>query len=349
MSEALETARPGSRLIPAPLLAAALRASAGTIFDPAMPPASAGLRDQPVQFTLHENGFVSLQTSSRLTIGDTLTSLGIAFTPHDDLYPSASSVLSPGAHVYLNRADSVQLTVGGQATIAYTHADTVQGLLDGAGVKLEDQDQVTPTLNTPVLDGMQVNVTTVRDTVDATDDPIDYNTVYQYDPTAPDGQQTVVQTGAAGNVHKEYKVHLVNGVEASRELASQTEQPPTDEIVSIGTYVAPTPAPEPAWVPAASLAGLNCARTLMMYATWYTAASAGGNGITATGTQVRKGIVAVDPRVIPLGTRLYIPGYGYAVAADTGGGIIGNMIDLGYGPNDVYDWRSGWADICVLN
>jgi len=53
-----------------------------------------------------------------------------------------------------------------------------------------------------------------------------------------------------------------------------------------------------------------------------------GTGITATGLKARKGLVAVDPKVIPLGTRLYIPGYGEALAADTGGWIKGNRIDL---------------------
>ncbi|TET95518.1 MAG: hypothetical protein E3J29_06720, partial [Dehalococcoidia bacterium] len=72
-------------------------------------------------------------------------------------------------------------------------------------------------------------------------------------------------------------------------------------------------------------------------------------GTTATGTTVRKGTVAVDPSVIPLGTRMYIPGYGYGVAEDTGGAVIGNIIDLGYGPNDVKDWTSGWLEICILN
>ncbi len=53
-----------------------------------------------------------------------------------------------------------------------------------------------------------------------------------------------------------------------------------------------------------------------------------GNGITAIGLRARKGIVAVDPRIIPLGTKLYIPGYGEALAADTGGWIKGNRVDL---------------------
>jgi 3D (Asp-Asp-Asp) domain-containing protein len=67
-----------------------------------------------------------------------------------------------------------------------------------------------------------------------------------------------------------------------------------------------------------------------MLATAYTADCAGCGGMTAIGRRAGKGIVAVDPRVIPLGTHLYIPGYGIAVAGDTGGDIVGNRIDLGF-------------------
>ena len=71
-------------------------------------------------------------------------------------------------------------------------------------------------------------------------------------------------------------------------------------------------------------------------------------GMTRSGQMLRKGIVAVDPALIPLGTKLYIPGYGFAVAADTGGGIKGNMIDLGYPDGVPADWRTGWVDIYIL-
>lgn len=76
--------------------------------------------------------------------------------------------------------------------------------------------------------------------------------------------------------------------------------------------------------------GLNYSRVINMNATAYSPdpAENGGYSVTALGTPLRRGVVAVDRRVIPLGTRLYIEGYGYARAEDTGGAIKGNKIDL---------------------
>ena len=67
---------------------------------------------------------------------------------------------------------------------------------------------------------------------------------------------------------------------------------------------------------------------LYMEATAYLPGDGGGSGITASGIPATYGVAAVDPSVIPLGTRLYIPGYGEAIAADTGGAIVGHKIDL---------------------
>ena len=73
---------------------------------------------------------------------------------------------------------------------------------------------------------------------------------------------------------------------------------------------------------------LRFTECLVMEASAYLPTDGSEEGITATGVPARYGIVAVDPDVIPLGTRLYIPGYGIALAADTGGMIEGDMIDL---------------------
>ena len=67
-----------------------------------------------------------------------------------------------------------------------------------------------------------------------------------------------------------------------------------------------------------------------MAATAYSAFDPGNGNRTATGTLVRHGVIAVDPSVIPLGTRVFIPGYGEAVAEDIGHAISGNRIDVAF-------------------
>ncbi len=75
----------------------------------------------------------------------------------------------------------------------------------------------------------------------------------------------------------------------------------------------------------------NVKKKLKVNASAYSSADPGCSEYTYSGTKLKKGIVAVDPKVIPLGTKLYIPGYGYAVAEDIGGAIKGNKIDLAFG------------------
>jgi 3D (Asp-Asp-Asp) domain-containing protein len=95
-------------------------------------------------------------------------------------------------------------------------------------------------------------------------------------------------------------------------------------------------------------------KKIRVYATWYNAASAGtpkGDpmyGVTTTGARVDRGIVAVDPKVIPLGTKIYVPGYGNAVAADTGPAVSGNIIDLGFPDGATSNWDSKWLEITIL-
>jgi len=94
-------------------------------------------------------------------------------------------------------------------------------------------------------------------------------------------------------------------------------------------------------------------RKMRVYTTSYKPASCGKPkdhpryGYTALGWKLKKGIVAVDPTVIPLRTKLYVPGYGFAQAGDTGGGVKGKFVDLGFGDNDYQSWH-WWTDVYLL-
>jgi 3D (Asp-Asp-Asp) domain-containing protein len=89
-------------------------------------------------------------------------------------------------------------------------------------------------------------------------------------------------------------------------------------------------------------------RKLTVFSTSYDKNCPGCSETTATGMQTGYGVVAVDPKVIPLGSRLYIPGYGVATAGDTGSSIKGNKIDLGF--DDVKNgwWSSRFVEIYIL-
>ena len=321
LSESLE-GFPGAALVPRPLLALAARVLArGTLARPDGPVMEL---QEPVRFTLHEGGFASVVFSSRPTVGLALVALGSSFSRYDRVWPAPDTPLTEGLHVFVQRATAVSLSVGGgQAATVHTHSNTVAELLAEQGVKLMDGDSVTPGPAAALIDGMTVAVTVVRSVTEAEDTPVPFETYYRDDSSRPEGEYAELQAGVDGYVHREYSVSYEDGVEVGRVLLSETVVQPDNRIVAQGTAVVAAAVAAPAGDP-------QCGRTLRVWATWYTAASAGG-GSTATGTTVRKGTVAVDPRVIPLGTQMYIPGYGYGVAEDTGGAVIGNIIDLGYG------------------
>lgn len=95
-------------------------------------------------------------------------------------------------------------------------------------------------------------------------------------------------------------------------------------------------------------------QTITVTATAYTAQCAGCSGITATGINLNQDrnakVIAVDPNVIPLGSKVYVEGYGEAIAGDTGGAIKGNKIDIHVPTkNDAFNWGVRTVNVTILN
>jgi len=364
----------GASLVPRPLLAAAAHILVqGALAGPEGQQGPVTEMGPPVRFTLHEGGFPSEVFSTRPTVGSALNAVGTEYGRHDPVWPPPEPPLTAGLHVFVGRATGITLSMGGDepepkeeatpeaepapepqpAFIVYTvqPGDSVASIADSFGIDIEyilwsnpDLHEnpnlllVNQELQIPSVNGLIYNVKqgdTLSDI--ASFYQIDVETILAFLPNGITSADTVIE----GMV-----LLLPGAVPPPPPIPAAAPPPPpppaavAPPIPASDTTVA-TPAAAPDGEP-------QCTRTMSVWATWYTAASAGGVGTTATGTTVRKGTVAVDPSVIPLGTRMYIPGYGYGVAEDTGGAVIGNIIDLGYGPNDVMDWRSGWLEICIL-
>ena len=138
-----------------------------------------------------------------------------------------------------------------------------------------------------------------------------------------------------------YRVRYENGLEVTRVREDTwTAQEPAGRRIAYGQLIEPQ---------TATVDGQTITywRKMRMYATSYHPAALGGVNVTATGEILTKGVVAVDPRIIQLRSRVFVPGYGAGSAFDTGGGIISRRIDLGYDDNN-YESLSKWVDVYLL-
>ncbi len=304
-----------------------------------------------VPFTVMENGQQLQLRSSRETVATALRDVGVRLGPGDGVQPSPDTELTAGLTIQVQHATQVVVTLPEGKTILYTLAATIGEALTEGGVALPARYRLDPPAETPISPGLAVHVIGVSEEQELEQERIESRTRYEPDSSLPYGERRVVQ-GRDGIRYRQYQVVYENGQLVSRELMNEWYDPePADTVIYYSTASAPVVAPSaPLEVPD----GLNVVRVLRVYATWYNAASAGRSpsdpsyGITATGVRVDRGVVAVDPSVIPLGTRMYVPGYGNGVAADTGGAIRGNVIDLGYPDGVVPNWTSRWVDIYIL-
>lgn len=157
------------------------------------------------------------------------------------------------------------------------------------------------------------------------------------------GMSRVKEAGETGIERRVIKTTRVNGEIASERITHQFMlEAPKKRVIIRNSQ----PVVEPKSQGGFDVSQLNIQRVLSMEATAYTFT---GNR-TATGVDPREGIIAVDPRVIPLGSQVYVEGYGYAIAADTGGLIKGNIIDVFF-PNlqRCISWGRRPAKVYVLN
>jgi len=151
---------------------------------------------------------------------------------------------------------------------------------------------------------------------------------HRNDPRIAAGKTAIVEAGRSGLRVITYRYERRGNGKATRTmLASRIVRIPRARVIAHGVaaYASLARFAEQGFASAIHFAG----SAIRMIATAYTAGCSGCSGVTASGLRAGFGVIAVDPQVIPLGTKLFIPGYGRAVAGDTGGAILGNRVDLG--------------------
>ncbi len=167
---------------------------------------------------------------------------------------------------------------------------------------------------------------------------LERKTIYKDDPKTEIGEEKILEVGKDGKKTKIYKLTFFEGEEYSRELLSTEVENPADKIISKGTKIV--------WRTLQIAEGeIKYWQKIRVWATHYDSHCPGCNEWTATGMRQGKGVIAVDPSVIKMRSKLYIPGYGQAIAGDTGGAIKGNIIDLGFDDAHTAGWSAHFIDV----
>ena len=230
----------------------------------------------------------------------------------------------------------VSIRYHGQTTMATSSGETVRQLLQRLGLEVTGEDVVSHGMDEPVVRGMELRIDRTVTAEERYTSVVSHSVTRCHDPQLPEGQEQVLIPGSDGELLCTAEVTYVNGLETARKVLSQTiTQPPVTEVIAVGTG---EPDPElqigDGYITLPTGEVLTYTDTATVRATAYTHTDEGCDFITATGTTVRWGTVAVDPRYIPYGTRMFIQSstgsyvYGIAVAEDCGGDIKGDRMDL---------------------
>jgi uncharacterized protein YabE (DUF348 family) len=282
------------------------------------------------------------------TVEEFLKEQKITLNEHDKVQPAIDAEIKDDLQIQVDKAFSLTLLDGGEEKQVWSTSTTVADFLSQQGITLNELDRVEPNMDESIAEKSVVNVIRVEKVTDVVEEPIKFAVVTKKDSSLAKGTEKTVASGQEGLLKKEYEVVLENGKEVSRTLLNETTvKEKKDKVVAVGTKAI-------AQTVSRGTADANVSKEFYVSSTAYTANCNGCSGVTATGFNLKANpgakIIAVDPRVIPLGTKVYVEGYGYAVAADTGSAIKGNKIDVFFASkSDAYRWGRKKVKIKILN
>lgn len=308
------------------------------------------------------------------TVADALEMAEIEFSANDFITPSLNTELSEDMVIEVVRGVKIYLTCDGVTNIVYVPEGKVGAALDYVGYQLAEEDKVSVDVNSEAYNGMRINVERVEYKTSYKKEPIEPTIIEEACNTLPVGQQAVKQEGKEGVLEVTIEEKYVNGkLVDSKEVSRQVLKEAVNEVILVGTLEEKVEAVTETTTPSESVdvfADFENTTTDSSFGTVYDAAGNAlsystmiiGNctayyepgGITSTGTVPQYGTVAVNPNVIPYGSRLYICSadgsfvYGYAIAEDTGGACMaGDIVADLYMLSDEACYSFGRQELCV--
>ncbi|GEO25833.1 hypothetical protein AAC03nite_16180 [Alicyclobacillus acidoterrestris] len=277
------------------------------------------------------------------TVGQFLGKYGIHVDQRERVSPALDSPVQNNMTVVIEHPKTITINDQGQLVSVSTFDKTVQKLLQDQGITLTKSDHLSVPVDSSLSGGETISIHRTSRKVSTRTQEIPYQTIRRRTSELTSGDERVVTHGVTGLMQIETTSVYRDGHKISESVKKHIVRNPVDSVVEVGTAPA---------VHHYTLASRSSAPTSSLYRSSLTvlATAYAAGGTTASGRPAQPGVIAVDPRVIPLGTRVYVPGVGELVAADTGGAIVGNHIDICMSSESAAEsWGERTITIYILN
>jgi uncharacterized protein YabE (DUF348 family) len=284
------------------------------------------------------DGTQNTVTTYKSNVAEFLESKNISIDPKDKVTPSLNSKLKKGETINIKRAVNIKVHVDDKELNIKSAEEDINSMLKAECIDLGFEDKINPVKETKLSQGMNIDIIRVESKIFTKTLPINFKTVVDKKASLPNTHNKTVQEGQNGEREIVYSVVYENDREVSRRVVSETiTKKPLDKIVVMGTY--------PLMPVSRGGKVMPFSKTISAKATAYWAVRGVGKTYTASGRKAIRNpdgysTIAVDPKVIPYGTKLFIEKYGFAIAADTGTSIKGNKIDVFF---DTYKEACSWG------
>jgi len=281
------------------------------------------------------------------TISTALSEKNINISPNDIVEPALDSKLEDKENITIKHTVNVKISIDGKQLSIPSPEENVDSLLRAEGIILNSEDKINIDKGTKLSEGLEIIIIRVETKTITESIPLSFKEVVKEDSSLPNTKREVIQEGKSGEKQVTTEIVYEDGKEVSRKVVNEkVAVSPIDRIIVKGTY--------PLMPVSSSGDALAYSRVFKAKATAYWAVRGVGKTYTASG---RKAVwdpngystIAVDPSIIPYGTKLFVERYGFAIAADTGTAIIGNTIDVYFNTyNEACKWGVKYVNVYVL-
>ena len=286
-------------------------------------------------------------TTFKKTLDKALAEKNIKLGSKDKIDTALDSKVVNKETVTIKRAINVKVAVDDKELDILSSEEDVDSMLKAEGIALREQDKLSLAKDTKLVEGMKLDVIRVDTKVLEDTEAIAFSTVVKTNSGMPNTQKQVIQEGQEGQKKTTISITYENGKEVFRKILNNVvAKKPTDKIIVQGTY--------PLMPVNRGGEVMPHSKVLKVRATAYSPTGGATSAYTATGRKATRNsdgysTIAVDPSVIPYGTKLFVQGYGFAIAADTGSAIVGNTIDVFFDTKqEALNWAVKYVNVYIL-